>query len=60
MNLSPDDLMARAADERDHVLAECQTLLYQIARKPSCIKLLGLARAHLRMLVAYKSRRSPV
>lgn len=57
MNLSPDDAIARAADERDRVLADCQALLYKIAQKPSCIKLLGLARNHLRLLAGYKSGR---
>lgn len=49
--------IARAEIERDRLCAHCFKLLYKISRKPSCIKLLGLAQAHLEMLAEYKTGR---
>jgi hypothetical protein len=36
--LSPE--MIRAIQERDMLVQECQGLLWQVARRPGCIKLL--------------------
>ena len=45
----------RAERERGDLISECHSLIAAIAYKPSCLKLLGLARNHLRLLVGYKS-----
>lgn len=57
MNDKSLDAIARAELERDRLCQDCFNLLYKISRKPSCIKLLGLAQAHLSMLAEYKSGR---
>lgn len=48
----------RAERERGDLIAECHSLIVAIAYKPSCLKLLGLARNHLKMLASYKSNRT--
>ena len=48
--------IARAKVQRDEMCQSCFNLLYKISRKPSCLKLLGLAEAHLKMLSDYKLR----
>ena len=57
MNSHPDDAIARAQVERSKILEECFQLLYRISKKASCLKLLGLAQAHLQMLADYKLNR---
>jgi len=55
--MTNDDAVT-AQIERDRLCEECFRLLYKISRKPSCLKLLGLALAHLEMLAQYKSGRA--
>lgn len=52
------EAIASAQNERDIIYEECFQLLYQISRKSSSIKLLKLARNHLKILVAYKQNRA--
>ena len=54
---SNEQALARAEAERGDLIQECHSLVVSIAYKPSCLKLLGLARNHLRMLADYKSNR---
>lgn len=49
--------MNQPTDQRSLLLAECHRLLNQVACRPGYVKLLGLARNHLRMLAQYKSNR---
>lgn len=49
--------IADAKIERDRLSEECFQLLYRISRKPSHLKLLRLAKAHLEMLSNYKNTR---
>ena len=58
MTSHPDDAIAAAQIERDRLCEQCFQLLYKISRKPSCLKLLGLALAHLKMLADYKANRN--
>lgn len=53
-----DTAITDAEAERDALLRECQQMLLQISRRPSCLKLLGLAKVHLNMLAKYKLGRS--
>lgn len=54
--MKPDQqALARAEAERGDLIQECHSLIVSIAGKPSCLKLLALARNHLRMLAQYKS-----
>lgn len=57
MKLHSEDAIAAAQSERDQLCEECFRLLYQISRRPSCLKLLVLARNHLRLLAEYKANR---
>lgn len=52
------DAITSAETERHKLFLECQRLLLQISRKPSSIKLLGLAKQHLIVLSNYKLGRS--
>lgn len=49
--------MNQPTDQRSLLLAECHWLLNQVAYRPGYLKLLGLARSHLRMLAQYKLNR---
>ena len=49
--------IAAAKVQRDKLCEECFQLLHQVSRKPSCLKLLQLAKNHLGILAAYKSNR---
>ena len=54
--MSPNEqAILRAEAERGDLIAECHSLIVAIAYKPSCLKLLGLARNYLKMLASYKS-----
>lgn len=57
MNTNRNDAVAAAQIERDKLSEECFQLLYKISRKPSYLKLLRLAKAHLEMLSNYKNTR---
>lgn len=48
----------RAERERGELVSECHSLIVAIAYKPSCLKLPGLARNHLKMLAQYKVNRT--
>lgn len=52
------DAIANAEAERDALLWECQQMLLQISRRSIALKLLGLAKEHLAILVKYKIGRS--
>ena len=52
-----DNAIADAKTERDRLCEECFQLLHQISRRPGCLKLLNLARGHLRILAGYKASR---
>lgn len=52
-----ENALAAAQSERDKLCEECFQLLHQISRRPGCIKLLNLAREHLRQLAQYKAGR---
>lgn len=52
------ETLVAAQAERDRLCEECFQLLHRISRKASCLKLLGLAKAHLQMLADYKSDRA--
>lgn len=52
------DAIANAEAERDALLRECQQMLLEISRRPGYLKLLGLAKFHLKMLSRYKIGRS--
>ena len=52
-----EQAIAAAKIQRDQMCEECFILLHQISRKSCCLKLLGLAKAHLKMLAEYKSNR---
>ena len=55
-----EQAILKAEAERGDLVSECHALIVVIAYKPSCLKLLGLARNHLKMLVQYKvNRRKP-
>lgn len=54
---SSEQAILRAERDRSDLIAECHSLIVAIAYKPSCLKLLGLARNHLKMLSGYKSNR---
>lgn len=47
--------MNQPTDQRSLLLAECHWLLNQVAYRPGYLKLLGLARNHLKILAQYKS-----
>ena len=53
-----DEAIAAATIERDKLCEECFQLLHQVSRKSSCLKLLNLAKDHLKMLASYKSNRA--
>lgn len=53
--LSPE--MIRAIQERDMLVRECQGLLWQVARRPGCIKLLMGVRHQLQIFAGYKKDR---
>lgn len=44
--------------QRQELICECHSLIAAIARKPACLKLLGLAQHYLRLLASYKANRS--
>lgn len=52
-----DDTIIAAQLQRDQLCEECFRLLYRISQKPSCLKLLTLARNHLEILAGYKANR---
>ena len=52
------DAIASPKTEQRELFLECQRLQLQISRKPSSIKLLGLAKQHLIVLSNYKLGRS--
>lgn len=52
-----ENAIAVAQNERHRLCEECFQLLYKISKKPSCLKLLGLAKEHLALLASYKSGR---
>lgn len=52
-----EQAIAEAKTQRDALVQECQQLLFEVSRRPGCLKLLGLARNHLLMLTRYKSGR---
>ncbi len=47
----------KAERERGDLVSECHSLIVAIAHKGSYLKLLGLARNHLRLLAGYKANR---
>lgn len=53
--LTPD--MIRAIHERDRLVRECHDLLWQVARRPGCIKLLMGVRHQLQIFAGYKKGR---
>ena len=53
-----EQAIVAAQIERDRLCEECFQLLHQVSRKPSCLKLLGLARNHLLLLAEYKTGRA--
>lgn len=55
--MKPDQQTTSAEALRSELVAECHSLIVSIAHKPSCLKLLALARNHLRMLAQYKGNR---
>lgn len=57
MKSRSDDAIAAAQTRRDVLVRECQRLLIEVSRRPGCIKLLGLVKAHLEVLVEYKATR---
>jgi hypothetical protein len=52
-----EQVILKAEAERGDLVSECHSLIVAIAYKPSCLKLLGLARNHLKLLVQYKANR---
>lgn len=57
MNENQQQQIVVAQAKRDELCEQCFRLLHKISRKPSCLKLLGLAKTHLEMLAAYKTDR---
>ena len=55
---SNEQAILKAERERGALIAECHALIVEVAYKPSCLKLLGLARNYLKMLASYKSNRT--
>ena len=55
---SSEQAIRKAEVERGDLVSECHALIVAIAYKPSCLKLLGLARNHLKMLAQYKANRT--
>lgn len=53
--LSPD--VISAIHERDRLVRECHDLLWQVARRPGCIKLLMGVRHQLQIFAGYKKSR---
>jgi hypothetical protein len=53
-----EQAILKAEAERGDLVSECHALIVAIAYKPSCLKLLGLARNHLKMLAQYKANRT--
>jgi hypothetical protein len=49
--------MVRAIHERDRLVRECHDLLWQVARRPGCIKLLMGVRHQLQIFAGYKKGR---
>lgn len=47
----------KAEAEHGDLVSECHALIVAITYKPSCLKLLGLARNHLKLLAQYKANR---
>ena len=58
MSSHTDNAITAAQIERDRLCEECFQMLYKISRKASCLNLLGLALAHLKILAEYKANRS--
>ena len=54
---SNEQAILKAERERGDLVSECHALIVAIAYKPSCLKLLGLARNHLKLLAQYKLNR---
>ena len=52
-----EQAVLKAERERQELLKDCHCLIAAIGHKSSCLKLLGLARNHLKLLVGYKSNR---
>ncbi len=56
--MSPNEqARLKAEAKRGDLIAECHSLIVVIAYKPSCLKLLGLARNYLKLLAQYKANR---
>ena len=56
--MSPNEqAILKAERERGDLVSECHSLIVAIAHKSSCLKLLGLARNHLKLLAGYKVNR---
>lgn len=54
---SNEQTIRKAEAERGDLVSECHALIVAIAYKPSCLKLLNLAKNHLKLLAEYKSNR---
>lgn len=54
---SSEQAIIKAERERGDLIAECHALIVAIAYKPSCLKLLNLAKNHLKLLAQYKANR---
>lgn len=55
--ISNEQAIIKAERDRGDLVSECHALIVEVAYKPSCLKLLGLARNHLKMLASYKINR---
>jgi len=55
---SNEQSILKAERERGDLVSECHALIVAITYKSSCLKLLGLARNHLKMLAQYKANRT--
>ncbi len=54
---SNEQVILKAEAERSNLVSECHSLIVAIAYKPSCLKLLNLAKNHLKLLAQYKANR---
>jgi hypothetical protein len=52
-----EQVILKAERDRSDLVSECHSLIVAIAYKSSCLKLLNLARNHLKLLAEYKSNR---
>ena len=55
--ISNEQAIIKAERERGDLIAECHSLIAAIGHKSSCLKLLGLARNHLKLLAGHKVNR---